>query len=56
MKALKVSFLSIDEWKYLKFRHIYKFHNRMAGFFSSFKKRNRVQTSRITNFDLIFYS
>ena len=27
MKALKVSFLSIDEWKYLKFRHTYKFHN-----------------------------
>ena len=50
MKAPEVSFLSIDEWKYLKFR------NRMAGFFSSFKEVNRVQTSRLINFDLMLYS
>ena len=38
MKALKASFLSIDEWKYFKFRYTYKFRNRMAGLFSSFNK------------------
>ena len=54
MKALKVSFLSFNEWKYLKVRHTDKF--RRAGFFSSFKKRNRVQTSQLTNSDFILYS
>ena len=56
MKALKVSFPSIDEWWYLEFRYTYKFRNRMAGFFSSFKKRNRIQTSQLTNSDLMLYT
>ena len=46
-EGIKVSFLSISEWKYLKFCHTCQLLKLMAGFFSSFKKNYQVHTSRL---------
>ena len=48
--------LSFHRWmKISQVSPHYKFCKHMVGFFSSFKKRNRVQTSRLKNFDLMLY-